>query len=382
MVIRDLTHQQKYRSETELLKYLNIKKLKPKYSAGVWYFYPGASRFHESYIDKGSIEDILNKIAWMFDEGYIDSSFGVEAHFPNEVNWDNLHLYKTLEKETGIKLITAIPFLFYEHRYMYGSLSNPNAEIRNHAIQRTIDTLELNKELDTEFAIIWPGIDGYENPFGHDFYGMWERFEGALADAMDAVPGVRVAMEPKPYEPRGNNIWRNTANGLLMARDVERRLKAFHNLDLLEKGHVLVGLNPEVGHVLMGHEELAGSFASVLREGRLMHSHWNSQPLGNYDQDLNIGVLGYDQMLATLLVLNMYGYNGYYGIDINPERMPVERALVLCMNSLDSAADIINSLDFDTLVKAMYNPAEYSGIVEDVLTRALAPDANKLRSIP
>ena len=382
MVIRDLTHQQKYRSETELLKYLNIKKLKPKYSAGVWYFYPGASRFHESYIDKGSIEDILNKIAWMLDEGYIDSSFGVEAHFPNEVNWDNLHLYKTLEKETGIKLITAIPFLFYEHRYMYGSLSNPNAEIRNHAIQRTIDTLELNKELDTEFAIIWPGIDGYENPFGHDFYGMWERFEGALADAMDAVPGVRVAMEPKPYEPRGNNIWRNTANGLLMARDVERRLKAFHNLDLLEKGHVLVGLNPEVGHVLMGHEELAGSFASVLREGRLMHSHWNSQPLGNYDQDLNIGVLGYDQMLATLLVLNMYGYNGYYGIDINPERMPVERALVLCMNSLDSAADIINSLDFDTLVKAMYNPAEYSGIVEDVLTRALAPDANKLRSIP
>jgi xylose isomerase len=318
----------------------------------------------------------------MLDEGYIDSSFGVEAHFPNEVNWDNLHLYRTLEKETGIKLITAIPFLFYERRYLYGSLSNPNAEIRNHAIQRTIDTLELNKELDTEFAIIWPGIDGYENPFGHDFYGMWKRFEGALADAMDAVPGVRVAMEPKPYEPRGNNIWRNTANGLLMARDVERRLKAFHNLDLLEKGHVLVGLNPEVGHVLMGHEELAGSFASILREGRLMHSHWNSQPLGNYDQDLNIGVLGYDQMLATLLVLNMYGYNGYYGIDINPERMPVERALVLCMNSLDSAADIINSLDFDTLVKAMYNPAEYSGIVEDVLTRALAPDANKLRSIP
>ena len=382
MVIRDLTHQQKYRSETELLKYLKNKKLKPKYSTGVWYFYPGASRFHESYIDKGSIEDILNKIAWMLDEGYIDSSFGVEAHFPNEVNWDNLHLYRTLEKETGIKLITAIPFLFYERRYMYGSLSNPNAEIRNHAIQRTIDTLELNKELDTEFAIIWPGIDGYENPFGHDFYGMWQRFEGALADAMDAVPGVRVAMEPKPYEPRGNNIWRNTANGLLMARDVERRLKAFHNLDLLEKGHVLVGLNPEVGHVLMGHEELAGSFASILREGRLMHSHWNSQPLGNYDQDLNIGVLGYDQMLATLLVLNMYGYNGYYGIDINPERMPVERALVLCMNSLDSAADIINSLDFDTLVKAMYNPAEYSGIVEDVLTRALAPDANKLRSIP
>jgi len=70
---------------------------------------------------------------------------------------------------------------------------------------------------------------------------------------------------------------------------------------------------------LMGHEELAGSFASVLREGRLMHSHWNGQPLGNYDQDLNIGVLGYDQMLATLLVFKMHSFDGYYGIDIPRE---------------------------------------------------------------
>jgi len=167
-----------------------------------------------------------------------------------------------------------------------------------------------------------------------------------------------------------------------MARDVEKRLKATENREILEMGHAMVGLNPEVGHVLMGHEELAYSFASVLREARLMHSHWNAQPLGNYDQDLNIGVLGYDQMLATLLVFKMYCFTGYYGIDINPERMPVERALVLSMNSLDAASDIINKLDYDTLVTAMYHPADYPGIVEDVLTRVLAPDKDSLRPIP
>jgi len=380
--MKDLRPQTKIRAPEEMLNHLKHMPLKPKYSAGVWYFYPGASRFHEPYVDKGTIEETLNKVAWMYDEGYIDSGFGVEAHYPNEVNWDNLHLYQSLEKETGIKLITVIPFLFYERRYMHGSLSNPDPEVRSHAIERTKEALRLNKELGTEFMVLWPGIDGYETPFAHDFYGMWERFEDGLAEAMDDVPGVRVALEPKPYEPRGNNIWRNTANGLLMCRDVEKRLQSRENRRLLEEGHALLGLNPEVGHILMGHEELAYSFASVLREGRLMHSHWNSQPLGNYDQDLNVGVLGYDQMLAALLVFKMYGYTGYYGIDINPERMPVERALVLSMNSLDAAAEIINRLDYERLVAAMYDPAGHPGVVEDVLTHALAPRESSLRPLP
>ena len=380
--MRDLRPQKQLRTPEETLTHLNGTPLKPQYSAGVWYFYPGGGRFHEAYIEKGTTEDTLNKVAWMHDEGCVDSGFAVEAHYPNEVNRENLHLYKALEKETGIRLITAIPFLFYDRRYEWGSLSNPDEKIRRHAIDRTIEALELNRELGTEFAVVWPGIDGYENPFGHDYYGMWTRFEEGLAEAMDAVPGIRVALEPKPYEPRGNNIYRNTANGLLMARDVEARLMAPENRRILKEGHALVGLNPEVGHVLMGHEELAYSFASALREGRLMHSHWNSQPLGNYDQDLNVGVLDINQMLATLLVFKLHGYEGYYGVDINPERMPVERALVLSMNALDAGADIINGLDYDRLVEAMYDPAAHRGVLEDVLARALAPDKSKLRPLP
>ena len=93
-------------------------------------------------------------------------------------------------------------------------------------------------------------------------------------------------------------------------------------------------------------------------------------------------VLGVCEMLATLLVFKMHSFDGYYGIDINPERMPVERALVLSMNSLDAATDIVNGLDYDTLVDAMYEPAKYPGMVEDVLTRALAPNKDRLRPIP
>jgi len=245
-------------------------------------------------------------------------------------------------------------------------------------VKRTLRALELNRELETEFMVIWPGIDGYENPIGVDFYGMWERFEKGLAEAMDQVPGVRVAVEPKPYEPRGNNIYRNTANGVIMARNVEALLAAEENKRLLQEGHSLVCLNPEVGHVLMGHEELAYAMASVMREGRLAHVHWNSQPLGNYDQDLDVGVIGLDQTYAALLVLKMYGYEGYYGIDINPERMPVERALVLNMNAIRAACARLNELDYRRFVQAMYEPHANRGVVEDVMTRAFAPRSARL----
>ncbi len=74
-----------------------------------------------------------------------------------------------------------IPNLFYDKTFEFGSLSNPIKKVRQHAIDRTIKALRMNKELETNFMVVWPGIDGYENPFGTDFFGMWERFETRLA---------------------------------------------------------------------------------------------------------------------------------------------------------------------------------------------------------
>jgi len=93
-------------------------------------------------------------------------------------------------------------------------------------------------------------------------------------------------------------------------------------------------------------------------------------------------VLGIDQMLATLLVFKLHGYDGYYGLDINPVRLPVERALVLSMNALDWGAEVVNSLDYDALVEAMYDPAGHRGVAEEVLLRALSRSMGGLRPVP
>jgi xylose isomerase len=378
MSLMDLRGQAKRRSPDELLQHLKTFNLDLKFTAGVWFFAPSGGRWHERYVPPMTMEEILEKAAGLMKYGLV----GVEGHYPNEVNEDNLDLFKTYEKQAGLKLVTVVPNLFYDAQFEFGSLSSPIEKVRKAAIERTKTTLQINKELDTPFAIVWPGGDGYENPFGLDFYAMWDRFEEGLAEAMDAVPGVRIAIEPKPYEPRGVNIWRHTPNGILMAQNVEKRLKSDENKRLLAEGHAMVTLNPEVGHVLMGYEDLPYAFASIMREGRLAHTHWNSQPLGNYDQDLDVGVVSPEQAEAALYTLKMYGYTGYFGLDLAPERLPVERALINSMDALKAMNDRINSLDHEKILACINNPEKNRGYIEAMLIRARAKDPSKLSPMP
>ena len=179
-------------------------------------------------------------------------------------------------------------------------MSSPYPEVRARALEIAVGGLELVRDTGASCAISWPGIDGYTYSTGTVFPWMWRTFEETLATAMDRVPGVRVAIEPKPYEPAPNNIYRTTAEGILAAQRIEARLEHAENRRLLADGHALVTLNPELGHVRMGYEDAAAAFAMVGMEGRLAHVHLNSQPLGNYDQDLNVGVVEWQQAEAML----------------------------------------------------------------------------------
>ena len=348
-----------------------------KFSAGVWFFSPGAGRFHERYGKEVPIEERLQMAAELADYGLK----GIEAHYPNEINEENLDLYRELEK-SGVRLVSIVPNLFYERRFEFGSLSSPIERARRQAVERTIRTLELNKEMGTDFAIVWPGIDGYENPFGVDLMAARDRFASGLAEAMDAVPGVRIAIEPKPYEPRGRILYGTTAEGILAAQKVEGMLKSEENRKLLEEGHCMVGLNPEVGHVLMGYEDLPYALSLVMEYGKLLHTHWNSQPLGNYDQDLDVGVISPEQTEAALYVLKMYGYTGYFGIDINPERIPVEQALKNCMDALRAANDRIEGLDHEKVIRSTMAPDKNRGWLEAYLIRQRASNPGKLPKLP
>lgn len=374
MPLVDLRPQAARRSPAELLAHLRSFELTPKFSAGIWYFSPPASRFHEKYQPDLNIEQRLEIAAQLAPLGLA----ALEAHYPNEINEQNADLWRTFTRQTGIRVLTVIPLLFWDKQFEFGSLSNPLPGPRKAAIERTKGALALNRALDTDFAVVWPGIDGYENPFGVNFVDMRQRFIDGLAEALDAQPGVRIAFEPKPYEPRGRILFGTTPEGMLLCHAVESQLRNAENRRLLEDGHALCAMNPEIGHVLMGFEDLPYAFSWPLGEGRLAHSHWNSQPLGNYDQDLNVGVIAPEQLEALLYTLKMHEYRGYFGIDINPERMPVEIALRNSFDAVRAACDRINALDHESILFAHAHPDESRGWLEAHLIRARAPHASTL----
>jgi xylose isomerase len=365
--LRDLSKQKKIRTKDELIDHMNNFKLDMKMSVGIWYFTPGGGRFHEPYIEAKSIEERL-KMAEDLAEYGIN---GIEAHYPDEVNFENLHLYKELEKKTGIRLV-GVPFShFFDKDFEFGSLSNPDPKIRDKAVRIAVEGLKLVKEAGANCAVSWPGIDGYTYPLGTNFYWMWNAFEESMAAAMDEVPGVRIAIEPKPYEPAPNNIYRTTAEGILAAQRIEKRLKNPENRALLEKGFTLVGLNPEIGHVRMGFEDAAAAYSLVGLEGRLAHVHVNSQPLGNYDQDLNVGVVEWQQAEALLYALTIVGYEEYFGIDINPERMPVQKAIEINSRALNIMNERIEKLPHERLIECYLNPGENRGEIEMILLNSM-----------
>jgi xylose isomerase len=363
--LRDLSYQKKIRTKSELIKHMNSFKLDMKFSVGIWYFAPAGGRFHDRYVPEKTIKERLKMAEDLAEYGVR----GIEAHFPSEVNWDNLDLYKSLEKKCGIRLV-GVPYShFFDKDFEFGALSNPSAAVRDKAIKIAADGLKLVKEAGADCAISWPGIDGYTYSLGTVFYWMWNNFETSLAYAMDEIPGVRVAIEPKPYEPAPNNIYRTTAEGILAAKRIEGKLRNSKNKELLAKGQALVAMNPEIGHVRMGFEDAAAAYSLSAMEGRLAHTHCNSQPLGNYDQDLNVGVVEWQQAEAMLYALKMAGYREYFGLDVWPERMPVKKAIEINTRVMKTMNERIESLPHDRVIDCYLNPERNRGELEMILLK-------------
>ena len=151
MALIDLRPQAIRRNPEELVRHLESSHLNLRFSAGIWYFSPSDSRFHEKYGKDLSIEQRLEIARGLKDNGLA----GLEAHYPNEVNEENASIWKQFTQDTGIRLITIVPLLFRSQRFEFGSLSSPIPEARREAIELTRRALKLNQEFGTDFMVVW-----------------------------------------------------------------------------------------------------------------------------------------------------------------------------------------------------------------------------------
>jgi xylose isomerase len=355
MALLDLRPQAARRTPEQLLHHLKHFDLDLRFSAGIW--------CHEPKSPALSIEQRLEIAGRLKESGLC----GLEIRYPGEINYENLELWKTFTRDTGLRLITIIPLLSGDRKFTWGSLSSPLPEVRREAIERTKEALALNRQLDTDFAVVWTGIGGHVHPFGIDFPALHGQFADALAEAMDGVPGVRVAFQPGPCVSRSHMPSDTTAEGLILGSKVENLLRAHENHHILSEGHALCCLAPEIGRA---SEDFPAAYAWPLSEGRLAHVH------------VNVGLLAAEQLEALFYLLKMRNYQGYVGIDAGSGQLPAEITMQISMDAVRAANDRINQLDHESILYAVHHPDRAHGWLEAYLVRMHSPQPERLRKLP
>ena len=108
---------------------------------------------------------------------------------------------ETLARDHGIEPGSINPNLFEEQVYKFGSFGNPDAGIRRHALQHTLDSVAIAGRLNSRDIVLW-FADGSNYPGTANIRQRKRWFEENLRGVHEAVGDAqRLLVEYKPFEP-------------------------------------------------------------------------------------------------------------------------------------------------------------------------------------
>jgi L-rhamnose isomerase/sugar isomerase len=114
---------------------------------------------------------------------------------------DDVPQLKKLEERFGIRSGAINPNLFQDQQYKFGSLCNPDAEIRRRALDHLLDSIEIAKLTGSRDVSLWLP-DGSNYPGSQSMRKRIVWLEEALQAAHDQLaPDQRLLIEYKPFEP-------------------------------------------------------------------------------------------------------------------------------------------------------------------------------------
>jgi L-rhamnose isomerase / sugar isomerase len=119
--------------------------------------------------------------------------------FPEGVN--SAKSIVALVARYGVQAGSINPNLFQDQIYKHGSFGNPDPEIRKHALQHTIDSIEIAHKLHSRDISMW-FADGSNYPGTANIRQRKKWFEEGLRETHNRLyPEQRLLVEYKPFEP-------------------------------------------------------------------------------------------------------------------------------------------------------------------------------------
>jgi L-rhamnose isomerase len=205
-------------------------------------------------------------------------------------------------------------------KFRLGGPCNPDPAVRQAALEEVLKGVEICRLMKIPVLSVWPGSDGADYHFQIDYKQSLQWF----ADALIAVNkkcvehGVKLAIEPKPYEPRELfMIIPTAASAILVAQRVNQAC-----------GGSNCGITIDYGHQKM--EATTASTACDLAAWAGVPVHKfdiNDARQGRNDQDLMFGTLSIPESVEYLYTTFVLGYDGYYSQDQFTYREDPTRAM-------------------------------------------------------
>ncbi|MGA8940446.1 MAG: TIM barrel protein [Acidobacteriaceae bacterium] len=238
-----------------------------------WGFSNTGTRFGK-FVQDAAATTVEEKFA---DAGQVNALTGASPTVALHVLWDlpsgkaDVPAIQVLEKKYGVKAGSINPNLFQDQDYKFGSIANPDSEIRKLALSHLLDSVEIGRELHSRDVSLWiadgsnyPGTQSIRNRIG------WmEEVLGATHAALGA--DQRMLVEYKPFEPF---FYHTDIADWGMALELARRAGPKAKV-LVDTGHHYQGTNIEQ------------IVAWLLHLGALGGFHFNDRKYA--DDDLTLG---------------------------------------------------------------------------------------------
>ncbi len=284
---------------------LRNKKGRNGLGAGVWNIGPGTDPFG------GPTRDaipILDRLPILAEAGMTY----FEAH-DSEIPLKLVEEAKGRAEKLQLKCGMYTPSFFADPIFKDGAMTSNDPAIRKLAVENGKRAIDAAVGLEAPVVVFWNGREGFDfvlNKNGQEaFKRLVEGFNQVAQYAKEKAGGsVRLAIEPKPNEPRANMYLATVGEVLYLIS----RLDASHR--------DLFGVNPETAHSRIAGLDYLWDVELCLEAGKLFYIHLNSQDGQRFDQDLPFGYTEPLKDLALLVVLQDSGYEGVISFDIKAPR--------------------------------------------------------------
>ncbi len=278
--------------------------------------------------------------------------------------------------ETSLKVPMSTTNLFSHPVFKEGAFTANDPAVRRYALAKALDSLDLGAEFGISVFVMWGGREGVECDAAKDVRSALDRYAEAVnaccSYIRDRRYDVRIALEPKPNEPRGD----------LFLPTVGHALAFIERLEWPE----MVGVNPEFAHETMSGLSFHHAVAQALWAGKLFHIDLNGQRIGKFDQDFRFASEGVSDAFYLVRLLEDSGWDGMRHFDAHPYRTEDPEGVWQfargCMRNYLILAEKAHALKEDSEIAEAMLAAKVSGLAEPTLPDGRSREAlDQLRAL-